>query len=168
MVSNCFDFSSLTNDPTISLSINFDTETNYDGGWLDASIDGGNTWYKIGGIGTGVNWYNVNNTFNQLGEVWAGNSGGWIFAKHELTGVAGEADVRLRFGFGSDGSVNGFDGVGVDDVAIFIPVANDMASQTVVNTTLLECGDPIDELTLTLVNNGTATQTGFDVGYNVN
>lgn len=168
VVSNCFDFSNLTNDPTISLSINFDSETSYDGGWLDASIDGGNTWYKIGGIGTGVNWYNVNNTFNQLGEVWAGNSGGWIFAKHELTGVAGEADVRLRFGFGSDGSVNSYDGVGIDDVAIFIPVANDMASQTVVNTTMLECGDPNDELTLTLVNNGTATQTGFDVGYNVN
>jgi|GEM_PF-236718 len=168
IVSNCFDFSSLTSDPTLSLSINFDSETNYDGGWLDASIDGGSTWYKIGGIGSGVNWYNVNNTFNQLGEVWAGNSSGWIFAKHELTGVAGEADVRLRFGFGSDGSVNGFDGVGVDDVAIFIPVANDMASQTVVNTTMLECGDPNDELTLTLVNNGTATQSGFDVGYNVN
>ncbi len=85
-----------------------------------------------------------------------------------MTGVAGEADVRLRFGFGSDGSVNGFDGVGVDDIAIFIPVANDMASQTVVNTTMLECGDPNDELTLTIVNNGTATQTGFDVGYSVN
>jgi hypothetical protein len=168
VVSNCFDFSSLTSDPTLSLSINYDSETSYDGGWLDASIDGGNTWYKIGGIGTGVNWYNINNTFNQLGEVWAGNSGGWIFAKHELTGVAGEADVRLRFGFGSDGSVNGFDGVGVDDIAIFIPVANDMASQTVVNTTMLECGDPNDELTLTIVNNGTATQTGFDVGYSVN
>ncbi len=168
VVSNCFDFSNLTSDPTISLSINYETETSFDGGWLDASIDGGNTWYKIGGIGTGVNWYNFNNTFTQLGEVWAGNSGGWIFAKHALTGVAGEADVRLRFGFGSDGSVNGFDGVGVDDVAIFIPVANDMASQTVVNTTMLECGDPNDELTLTLVNNGTATQSGFDVGYNVN
>ena len=168
VVSNCFDFSNLTSDPTISLSINYDTETSYDGGWLDASVDGGNTWYKIGGIGTGVNWYNINNTFNQLGEVWAGNSGGWIFAKHELTGVAGEADVRLRFGFGSDGSVNNYDGVGVDDVAIFIPVANDMASQTVVNTTMLECGDPNDELTLTLVNNGTATQTGFDVGYSIN
>ncbi|MFK8006229.1 MAG: fibronectin type III domain-containing protein [Saprospiraceae bacterium] len=168
VVSNCFDFSNLTGDPTISFSINFDTETSFDGGWLDASVDGGNTWYKIGGIGTGVNWYNINNTFNQLGEVWAGNSGGWIFAKHELTGVAGEADVRLRFGFGSDGSVNGFEGIGIDDIAIFIPVANDMASQTVVNTTMLECGDPNDELTLTLVNNGTATQTGFDVGYNVN
>ena len=168
VVSNCFDFTNLTSDPTISLSINFDSETSYDGGWLDASVDGGITWYKIGGIGSGVNWYNINNTFNQLGEVWAGNSGGWIFAKHELTGVAGEADVRLRFGFGSDGSVNGFDGVGIDDVAIFIPVANDMASQTVVNTTTMECGDPNDELTLTLVNNGTATQTGFDVGYNVN
>jgi hypothetical protein len=168
IVSNCFDFSSLTSDPTLSLSINFDSETNYDGGWLDASIDGGSTWYKIGGIGSGVNWYNLNNTFNQLGEVWAGNSSGWIFAKHELTGVAGEADVRLRFGFGSDGSVNGFEGVGVDDVTIFIPVANDMASQTVVNTTMLECGDPNDELTLTLVNNGTATQSGFDVGYNIN
>ena len=43
-----------------------------------------------------------------------------------------------------------------------------MAAQTVVNSSTMECGDPNDELTLTIVNNGTATQTGFDVSYSIN
>lgn len=169
IVSNCFDFSTLTNDPTISFSINFDTETSFDGGWLESSIDGGNTWSKVGSIGTGVNWYNITNTTSaQLGEVWAGNSGGWVIAKNVLTGTAGESDVLLRFGFGSDPSVNGFDGIGIDDIAIFTPVANDLAAQNVVNGNLLECGDPNDLVTITILNNGTATQSNFDVGYKIN
>jgi len=168
VVSNCFDFSSLTDDPVISLSVNYDSETSYDGGWLEATTDGGQTWTKIGGLGTGINWYNVNNVNTGLGDVWAGNSGGWLFAKHSLDGMAGEPDVRLRFGFGSDGSVNGFDGIGIDDVAIFLPVANDLAAQSVNNATLLQCGDMNDQVTITIVNNGTANQTAFDVGYSVN
>ena len=167
VVSNCFDFSGLTDDPVISLSVNYDSETNWDGGWLESTIDGGQTWTKVGAVGTGINWYTVTNINTGLGDVWAGNSGGWILAKHTLDGMAGEPNVRFRFGFGSDGSVNGFDGIGIDDVAIFIPVANDLAAQSVTNATLLECGDPNDQVTITIVNNGTANQTGFDVGYQV-
>ena len=168
VVSNCFDFSTLTTDPVISLSVNYDTETSFDGGWLESSIDGGQTWTKVGSTTTGVNWYNFTNTNAGLGDVWAGNSGGWIFAKHTLDGMAGEPNVRFRFGFGSDGSVNGFDGIGIDDVAFFVPLTNDLAAQSVVNATTLACGDPNDQVTITIVNNGTVNQTEFEVGYQVN
>ncbi|MEM6964076.1 MAG: fibronectin type III domain-containing protein [Bacteroidota bacterium] len=168
LVSNCFDFTNVNDNPTISFSINYDTETNFDGCWLELSIDGGQNWVKAGILGSGVNWYNFNNTSQGLGDVWAGNSGGWITAKNLLGGVAGQSDVRLRFVFDSDPSVNGFEGIGIDDVAIFLPVANDMLAQSVVNSSALECGDPNDELTITIVNNGTATQSGFDVGYQIN
>ena len=169
IVSNCFDFSTLTSDPTISFSINFDTETNFDGGWLESSIDGGITWSKVGSIGTGVNWYNITNTTSaQLGEVWAGNSGGWIVAKNVLTGTAGESNILLRFGFGSDASVNGFEGIGIDNISIFTPVANDLSGQNVMNGNTLECGDPNDLVTISILNNGTATQSNFDVGYKIN
>lgn len=167
-ISNCFDFSGLTSDPTISLSVSYDTETAYDGGWLDISLDGGNSWEKVGELGTGVNWYNINNVNTNLGDVWAGQSDGWLLAKHPLVGVAGEADVRFRFAFDSDGSVNGFDGLGIDDVAIFVPVENDMYTQNVINTNVMECGSTNDSITITIINNGTLPQTGFDVAYQVN
>lgn len=166
VVSNCFDFSSLSVDPDLSFSLIHETETNWDGGWLEVSIDGGNTWDKVGTIGSGFNWYNNN---IGVGDVWSGNSGGWIFAKHPLIGTAGESDVRLRFAFDSDGSVSTFDGIGFDNIWISTPEANDLGAVGVVNSnTSLECGNPVDQVTITFVNNGTATQTGFDVGYQVN
>jgi len=166
IVSNCFDFSTLTIDPAISFSINFDTQNNFDGAWLESSIDGGNTWEVVGTMGTGINWY-TSNSFT-FGDIWSGNSGGWTFAKNTLVGTAGESDVLLRFAFASNGFTNFFDGVGIDDISVFIPVVDDMASQAVINSSTMICGDPMDELTLTIVNNGTATQSGFDVSYQVN
>ena len=168
IVSNCFDLSDFTTDPMVSFSINFDSELAYDGAWLDASMDGGNTWTKVGAIGDGINWYTFDNTNNDLGEVWAGNSGGWIFAKNELTGMAGESEVRFRFGFGSDGSVSNFDGVGIDNFSIFEEMTNDILGHTLTNSSEVECGEMEDQLTLNIVNNGSATQTGFDVAYQIN
>ena len=166
VVSNCFDFSSLSVDPDISFSLQHETETNWDGGWLDISIDGGNTWEKVGTLGSGNNWYNNN---IGVGDVWSGNSGGWVFAKHTLFGAAGESDVRLRFAFDSDGSVSGFDGIGFDNIWITTPEANDLGAQAVVKgVSTLECGDPNEQVTMTFVNNGTATQSNFDVSYQVN
>ena len=102
IVSPCYDFTELDEDPIINFSINYDTELNWDGGWLEGSTDGGMTWFKIGTMGTGVNWYNFNNTIQNLGEVWAGNSGGWLVAENTLIGFAGESDCRFRFAFDSD------------------------------------------------------------------
>ena len=162
------DFSSLADDPVINLAINYDTETNWDGAWLEVSTDDGMSWTKIGDLGTGVNWYNINNTTQGLGPVWAGNSGGWINAEHTLTGVAGESSVKMRFAFDSDGSVNGFEGIGLDDIFISPIFADDLSALSVSNTTISDCGSPTDEVVIEIRNGGTNAQTGFEVSYQIN
>jgi hypothetical protein len=168
IVSPCFDFSGLTSDPVINFALNFDTETNWDGGWLESSVDGGMSWTKVGAMGTGVNWYTVFNTTQDLGDVWGGNSGGWINVEHPLNGLAGESQVRFRFAFDSDGSVNGFDGIGIDDILISPIFEDDLSLLTVNNNTESDCGSEMDMVTIEIRNAGTNGQTGFDVSYQVN
>ncbi|MBL7781696.1 MAG: hypothetical protein JNM22_10810, partial [Saprospiraceae bacterium] len=45
--SPCFDFSNLTDDPVIEFSVFYNTETSYDGMFLELSVDGGTTWEKV-------------------------------------------------------------------------------------------------------------------------
>jgi hypothetical protein len=166
--SPCFDFSTLDDDPVIEFSIIYNIEQSYDGVFLEMSLDGGNVWEKVGEVGTGLNWYTEPNLFSGLGDVWAGTSNGWITARQRLFGTGGESDVRLRFGFGSDGSVN-FEGAGVDDIRIYVPLANDMAGIGV--TTLgenVECGLEEDEVIFTFTNFGTDPQGIFPIWYSVN
>ena len=85
------------------------TEFSYDGAVLQSSIDGGGTWQRVGSMGDPDNWYN-DNTINAGpgGQApvdahgWSGASGGWVLAKHVLTGLGGKPNVKLRIAFGSD------------------------------------------------------------------
>ncbi len=167
LISPCFDFSDFTDDPIISFSIFYDTETSYDGAWLEGSTDGGQTWNKVGSINSGSNWYNFNNFTQNLGEVWAGNSGGWIVAENTLDGFAGSSDARFRFVFDSDGSANNFDGIGIDDVLVSPIFADDLSVIDVINSSTSECGSPDDAVTITIRNSGMNDQIGFDVSYQV-
>lgn len=166
--SPCFDFSDLTEDPIFEFSLFFATEPNYDGAFVEMSLNDGQTWSKLGAIGDGVNWYNFNNTFLSLGDVWQGNSGGWVTARHILPGVAGNPSVRLRFVFAADFAVS-YDGIGVDDIHIYLPLAKDLSA---ISATTLgnsdECGLAVDNVTFTLNNFGTQPQSFFDVAYSIN
>ena len=168
IVSPCYDFSDLVDDPVINFSIIYDTELSFDGGWLEGSTDGGMTWTKIGSMGSGVNWYNFNNTFQNLGEVWAGNSNGWLNAENNLIGFAGEADCRFRFAFDSDGSVNSYDGIGVDDIFISPIFEDDLSTLSVDHESMSDCGSEEDHVIVEIRNAGSNGQTGFDVSYQVN
>ncbi len=167
IVSPCMDFGALSEDPIISFAINYDTETNWDGAWLDGTMDGGITWFKIGAMGQGINWYNVNNTTQNLGDVWGGNSGGWINAEITLTGFGGESECRFRFAFDSDGSVNNYDGIGIDDISISVPLAADLGANAVDNEDMSLCGSDMDHIVVDIRNYGTQTQSGFDVSYQI-
>ncbi len=167
--SPCFDFSDLTEDPVIEFSLNAFTEFSYDGGFLEMSFDGGQNWDRVGTIGEGVNWYNFFNTNASLGDVWAGQTPGWVTARHALTDAAGQSEVRLRFGFGADPSVQYVGGIAVDDIHIYVPLADDLAAQSLSSSgDLLECGLEEDKVVFTFVNFGTQPQSFFQVGYSVN
>ncbi len=166
--SPCFDFSGLTEDPVLTFSLIYATETSYDGAWLEMTLDDGASWKKIGALNEGLNWYNVNNVSTGLGPVWAGNSNGWILARHRLEGAAGQALVRLRFVFSSDGFTQ-FEGVGVDDIHIYAPLVADLAAISLVTAADgADCGREDDTVTFRLANFGAQSQTVFDVAYSLN
>ncbi len=162
----CFDFTDITETPKISLNIIYNTETNYDAAWLEGSKDGGVTWEKIGAMGTGINWYSVDDTFTGLGNAWAGESDGWGYAEHPLDGFAGEGNCRFRFAFSSDGSVIR-EGFGIDDIQISVPLANDLQASGSNNIGDPLCGTAMDMVTMTINNVGFEDQTNITVSYQV-
>lgn len=122
----CFDFSNVC-DPVISVRVWWNAEFSWDGMNITASTDGGTTWNIIGAFGDPLNWYNDNSITGNPGgfqDGWSGRnsssdgSGGWVTAKHHLTGLGNQANVKIRFNFASDGSVTD-DGVAFDDVRIY-------------------------------------------------
>ena len=93
----------------------FSSEQSNDKMWLESSINDGSTWQKVVPSLTANNFYN-----NSLKQVWEGQSQsitGWIPVSNEMLGLSGEANVKLRFVFQSNGS-NQQDGFGIDDVRL--------------------------------------------------
>ena len=161
LLSPCLDFSTLTEDPTLSFSLFFDTESCCDEGWVEVSIDDGESWEKVGTSGSGINWY------NDAGNDWwdgAGGFEGWVTAANTLTGTAGEASVKIRFVLSTDGSVQN-EGIAVDDVFITEPLDIDLSSSAAAHSANEECGDDMAMLTFTITNAGQSAQSGFTVSY---
>ena len=107
----------------------WNSENSWDGTVLQSTIDGGTTWQNVGAFGDPFNWYtddSINGDPGAQEEGWTGRetsgngSGGYVQAAHLLDGLEGQANVRLRFAFGSDGSLND-DGFAFDDVRIRLP-----------------------------------------------
>lgn len=109
----CFDMSSGSRDPQVSLMQAFRTEDCCDGARVEVSVDGG-AFRAVGSTSSGgSNWYN-NASYG-----WTGSSGAgaWRDAQHVLTGTMGGRAVRVRVVFRSDGSQT-YEGFGIDDLQI--------------------------------------------------
>jgi hypothetical protein len=119
--SPCFDFTVL-NDPYVQMSVWYESEFIFDGGQIQYSTDGGDTWTILGETGSGINWYNGTLFGLNSTEGWAGRNGtgsnGWKTATISAIDLAGLPDVKFRVAFGSDGSVQD-EGFGFDDFAVF-------------------------------------------------
>ena len=90
---------------------------------LDPSKQGwGGNHYPASAAGTSIP--NANATGSspmcQLGS----GSNGWVVAKHCLTGLAGQSNVRFRFTFGAGTTCNYYDGIAIDDIRIQEGLAN--------------------------------------------
>jgi hypothetical protein len=168
--SPCFDFSGVNTDPVIDFALNLQLSNFFDGLYLESSIDGGQTWKKVGLFDEGLNWYNNINFFNNLNDVWAGANKDWVNARHILNGTAGQSEVHLRFVFsGNQIGFSGLDGVGIDNIKIYEPFVKDLAGKSV--TTLGEstnCGLQGDRVSFTYTNFGSKPQSFYKLAYSVN
>lgn len=113
LLAPCFDFSTLTS-PIVEFDIWYET-TPTDLIKLEYSIDSGDTWIRIGNVGDGINWYNTPSGYNDAG--WNGSTGQWIHALHDLSFLAGQPYVLIRFYF--LGGINGTnEGVAIDNFKV--------------------------------------------------
>lgn len=97
--SPCFDLSPLS-VPVIEMSIENETALSgapfgFAHAFLLATINNGQTWDTIGRTGDTLNWYR-----GLLGG-WSASSGQWLRAKHNLSQVAGQTNVKFRVAFGA-------------------------------------------------------------------
>lgn len=123
--SACFDFTNLVN-PFVLVDIWWECEANFDGAVLQYSTNGGSSWQVVGGFATSVGWYNNNSINSQPGNQpngWSGRilsgdgSLDWIEAQHQLTGLAGQSNVKFRFLFRADATTRD-DGFAFDNFRI--------------------------------------------------
>ncbi|RYE19262.1 MAG: T9SS type B sorting domain-containing protein, partial [Sphingobacteriales bacterium] len=135
-------------------------EQRFDGAGFQYSTDGGNNWNLLGDINSnsncsGTNWYNTS-SITYLGNIggWTGNvqpnsgsclggngSGAWLTARHTLSMLAGQTNVRFRFLFGAGTTCNAFNGFAIDDIFIAEAAANsNTITKSCVSTTRLQFG----------------------------
>lgn len=134
--SPCFDLTGLQY-PQISFKVFWEMERQYDGASMQYSTNGGTSWSTLGSINSntncqGENWFNTAAvTFLSNVNGWSGNIqpqsgiclGGngsirWLTAKHNLSALAGQSNVRFRFLFGAGTTCNAFNGFAIDDIQI--------------------------------------------------
>jgi hypothetical protein len=89
----------------------------------------------------------------------------WRTASISLTGVAGRADVRLRFVLDTDGSFT-YEGFGVDDVRVTDQLV-DLAVSALDATPPVACSGANLPIRVTIRNDGTTNVGAFSVAYTV-
>ncbi|NVK29099.1 MAG: T9SS type A sorting domain-containing protein [Flavobacteriia bacterium] len=107
-----FDASSTVNDLEYTFSMIFETENNYDEGWVEYSFDGVN-WTKLVDNGSATGWY------NDLSNQWWENTDGttWMTRTNIIPGSAGQSFVQIRHVMSSDFTITR-EGFGIDDVML--------------------------------------------------
>ncbi|MEZ4828067.1 MAG: GEVED domain-containing protein [Bacteroidia bacterium] len=178
VISPCLDFSTIVS-PKLEVSVWWESEFSWDGAVVQSSIDNGVSWQNVGAFGDPDNWYTDNTINGAPGgqqEGWTGRNGtgtfggsnGWVIAKHNLDGLAGQPEVRLRVAFGSDGSVQD-DGFAFDDILIYGAIPQD-AGITDLFAPVTACGlTASEDLILGIANLGAdSILTNVTINYQIN
>ncbi len=141
LYSPCFDISTMLT-PVLRFSINWDLEDDWDGAWLEYSVDGGTSWSKLGANNfAGLNWYTDSISNNPYGWVWNGTgangSGGWIDAIIDLQpyGLTVGTNLNFRFVMAADASTSN-EGVGIDNFGIYDGCLSVIMNETIVDETV--------------------------------
>lgn len=117
---------------TMSFWHRYSTESGYDGGVVEISLNGGTTWADIGAANFLQNGYNRTMLVNAAPPLasrlaFSGNSSTFIQSIVDLTPYANESNVKIRFRSCSDNSVTVL-GWYVDDIQIKKIASVDMRS----------------------------------------
>jgi hypothetical protein len=127
-----FDFSTISN-VELRFWQWYSCDNFYDGGRVEYTTDGGNTWTVLGVQfdPNATSWYNQGFIQSSGLPGWSGTGGGYFQSKYNLTMFNNfPTPVQFRFVFTSDNSVFGqVDGWAIDDFELFVPV--DAASNTI-------------------------------------
>ncbi len=110
--SPCFDLSSLFN-PMLSFShiLRLEDDCPCDYSWMEYSSDGGLTWFKLGAVGQGTNWYD-----DAASQSWQKSKTYWHVASIAIPTLS--STTKFRLVMQSDGGVT-YSGIGLDDFHIF-------------------------------------------------
>jgi len=165
LMSPCFDFSSLS-IPVIEFDMwkKLDTITAV---YLEytTNIGGTWTWTRIGSTGSGTNWYNEYQGYDN--DTWLGNSEGWIKAKHRMENLAGEPMVIFRFVIENPSLVTS-EGFAIDNIHIFEAPNHDIGVAQILSPQSA-CGLSQDSIKIVIWNySPDSSHTNFDVRYLIN
>jgi len=112
---------SLSESTTLSFFHQINTHSIGDGGFLQISTNGGNTWVRVPGSDSIQNGYNgtliASSNPAISGEAWSGDSGGFIESIIYLGRFAPSDNAKIRFVFGQNHFTT-VDGWWIDDVKI--------------------------------------------------
>jgi hypothetical protein len=118
VTSPCYDFTGM-NRPMVKMQIWRDFNGRRDGTVLQATTDSAKTWFNIGQLDDGLEWFNeysiLGNPGNQSIGWSAQQDGGWKEARHSLDMLKDQSRVQFRIAYGSDGTVQNTDGFAFDD-----------------------------------------------------
>lgn len=165
-----------TYNASVEFWMNANSEFSWDGTRLDYSIDQGITWNTLGTNieqpPIAVNWYNddqlnSSGTFAWMGtssDITNGVSSDWFKASHNLSIIDNAPDVRFRFAFTSDGSVQD-EGIAIDDWCIVLPPPIDAGVIAITQPTNQAPAGQCDTVFVTIQNYGGTPITSLDVTY---
>lgn len=152
---------SIAFSPTLSFSLKFSTEPDYDGCILESTTNGGLSWNKVTGFTAGG--YNNTSTLGMFAPPqWSGNSAGWQRVKVPLASFAGQSNVKFRLHFASDFVTSG-EGVAIDSIGITDIFSKDVGVAGITSA-LGGCGlTSTTPLTVKVKNYGKVLTTGTKI-----
>jgi hypothetical protein len=160
-------FSGVT-DPYLSFYYWVESESGQDGAYIEYSLNNGQTWLTLGGIGDpdGYNWYTNYLTNGKPG--YSGSSNGWVGAFIKMSALSNKTNVRLRIGFVSNATVNA-DGFAIDNIIISAyNVPNNVALAEIVTPTSPTTTGSTQTVKIKIANVGTNVVTNVPVSYKIN
>jgi len=144
-----------------------ETQASHDGGFVEYSTDGGNTFMSLGYMNdpAATKWYNTNIGGTHM---WSGPDSGWVQSTYNLALIPTSQPVQFRFKFFSNNSVNNFDGWMIDDFEITPnAIAKDAGVKTIKSPAGYTQSGSNVSVTVELKNYGTTTLTQIPVSYRI-